>query len=567
MKNFYTKKTKQIIIGVCLLGLFGFANIYAQQDWEPIAPPGTPDARQGHSMVTLPNGDVFMFGGEDKQADLFNDLYDFDNQGWAKVIPSNTPPPPRKNHQAWTRADVMYIYGGEGENGPLDDLWSYNVTENTWHQEEISGPRPPARHGQATTKLTDGSVLIVAGTGADGTPLKDCWRLNTDNTYTQLQDPPYAYTGHSTVLSTDGEWLYVFGKPGSLGIYRVSTDRWTSVAGGTPNGEGCMTSRGTNSAGEPVVYVFGGKDNNGNEMNQSYEYNLYNGAVTQRENMPQPIVNGATAQIGVTPPAAGLLKGTMLDNLTGVGETNLVFGGVSNGAVTNNEYLFSTQTPPDTIITIATADTIKADTVQLFWNIDSIGATYYEAQVLLDTTANTVFADTVLTDTTVTITNLEPQTNYYWRVRGYNAGGWGESSVILHFYTDFVTGIKDNKNTIPKEFKLYQNYPNPFNPTTTIKYEIPAVISNPNGVSGEKSPEISPSGRNDNNRVTLKIYDILGREIATLVNKKQTPGNYEIQFNAGSATGGLPSGIYFYRLTAESKTGKFIKTKKMVLMK
>ena len=537
MKKNYKKNVRQILTGLCLFGLIGFSSIYAQE-WQPIEPPDPPDARQGHSMVTLPDGRVFLFGGEDHQGSLFNDLYAFENNGWAKMTPNNSPPPARKDHQAWTRADLMYIYGGEGENGALDDLWSYNVTTNTWQQEEISGPRPPARHGQATTQLPTGSVLIVAGTGADGTPLKDCWRLNTDNTYTQLQDPPYAYTGHRTVLSPDGEWLYVFGRPGSLGIYRVLYDRWTSVAGGTPNGEGCMTSRGINSAGEPVVYVFGGKDINGNEMNQSYEYNLYNGELTQRENMPQPIVNGATAQVSVTPPAAGLLKGTALDNLTGVGETNLVFGGVSNGVVTNNEYFFTPQTPPDTIVTIATADTIKADTVQLFWNIAApVGASYYEAQILLDTTGTNVFADTVLTDTTVTITGLEPHTNYYWRVRGYNAGGWGENSIILHFFTKFVAGIEENENS--KTIVLYQNYPNPFTQSTIIKYDI------------------SKMGNSHFPAVQLTIYNLFGYKIATIVDEKQLPGNYKINFDASK----LSNGIYYYNLRA----GSFVQTKRMIL--
>ena len=63
--------------------------------------------------------------------------------------------------------------------------------------------------------------------------------------------------------------------------------------------------------------------------------------------------------------------------------------------------------------------------------------------------------------------------------------------------------------------------------------------------------------------VTLKIYDILGREVATLVNKNQSAGNYEVQFNASSAGGGLTSGVYFYQL----KSGSFIESKKMVLLK
>ncbi|MDH3268697.1 MAG: family 16 glycosylhydrolase [Ignavibacteria bacterium] len=88
----------------------------------------------------------------------------------------------------------------------------------------------------------------------------------------------------------------------------------------------------------------------------------------------------------------------------------------------------------------------------------------------------------------------------------------------------------------PKSFQLFQNYPNPFNPNTTIKYQIPDVSF-----------------------VTLKVYDVLGIEITTLVNEEKSVGSYEVEFNATQ----LPSGIYFYILQA----GSFVETKKMVLMK
>jgi hypothetical protein len=99
---------------------------------------------------------------------------------------------------------------------------------------------------------------------------------------------------------------------------------------------------------------------------------------------------------------------------------------------------------------------------------------------------------------------------------------------------------------IPNNFSLSQNYPNPFNPSTKIKYSIPSVISIPNI-------------RERNLNVTLKIYDVLGKEIATLVNEEKPAGNYEVNFNASS----LSSGIYFYRL----QSGSFVETKKMILLK
>jgi len=119
-------------------------------------------------------------------------------------------------------------------------------------------------------------------------------------------------------------------------------------------------------------------------------------------------------------------------------------------------------------------------------------------------------------------------------------------------------------SVLPTQFELSQNYPNPFNPVTTIKYAIPSpVISNPLG--DERSPknnEISPPTswtRNDKINVELFVFDILGRLVKTLVNENQKPGNYSVEFDASKLT----SGVYFYRL----KTGKYVQTKKMLLIK
>jgi hypothetical protein len=119
----------------------------------------------------------------------------------------------------------------------------------------------------------------------------------------------------------------------------------------------------------------------------------------------------------------------------------------------------------------------------------------------------------------------------------------GSSGIISGFLTNYsllITDVKDEQEIIPTVYKLNQNYPNPFNPSTIINYQIP-----------------------EEGFVTLKIYDILGKEVKTLVNENKPAGNYNIHFDASSASGGLASGIYIYRLTA----GSFISTKKMTMIK
>ncbi|MDO8549419.1 MAG: T9SS type A sorting domain-containing protein, partial [Ignavibacteria bacterium] len=96
--------------------------------------------------------------------------------------------------------------------------------------------------------------------------------------------------------------------------------------------------------------------------------------------------------------------------------------------------------------------------------------------------------------------------------------------------------VKEVGGTLPQEFSISQNYPNPFNPTTKINFSVPR-----------------------NSLVTLKVYDVLGKEVATLVNGEMNSGNYEVDFNAAN----LASGLYIYKIQA----GSFSSSMKMMLLK
>lgn len=120
--------------------------------------------------------------------------------------------------------------------------------------------------------------------------------------------------------------------------------------------------------------------------------------------------------------------------------------------------------------------------------------------------------------------------NYQYRLKQVDFDGTFEYSNIIEVTVN-----------APTKFSLEQNFPNPFNPTTKIKYSIPS------NVKGEMS------------NVTLKVFDVLGNEVATLMDREKSPGTYEVDFDGT----GLPSGIYFYQL----KAGSYIETKKMLLLK
>jgi hypothetical protein len=122
-----------------------------------------------------------------------------------------------------------------------------------------------------------------------------------------------------------------------------------------------------------------------------------------------------------------------------------------------------------------------------------------------------------------------------------------------------ITSIDDSFSETPQSFILYQNYPNPFNPNTKIRFVIPSPI-NQEGNLEDFSPQ---APRNDNMPVTLKVYDILGNEVATLVNEEKPAGVYEVEFNTSSIKHQPSSGVYFYQLRA----GSFVETKKMIILR
>ncbi len=128
--------------------------------------------------------------------------------------------------------------------------------------------------------------------------------------------------------------------------------------------------------------------------------------------------------------------------------------------------------------------------------------------------------------------------------------------------SSITSDVQENSTVSLNKFKLKQNYPNPFNPSTTIKYAIPYFVER-NSVSLQNNERFGESLY----KVTLKVYDILGREVTTLVKKEQAPGSYQVQLDASK----LPSGVYFYRITASNPASRagsgFTKTMKMILLK
>ena len=137
---------------------------------------------------------------------------------------------------------------------------------------------------------------------------------------------------------------------------------------------------------------------------------------------------------------------------------------------------------------------------------------------------------------------VEPATGILYVAGSFLYSVQNADYLILKYSS--VTGLEDEEDLIINNYILDQNYPNPFNPTTKIRYSIPNVIG-----SETKQSQI----------VSLKIFDVLGKQVASLVDKEQPAGSYDVDFNSS----GLTSGVYFYKLQA----GSYSQTKKMLLLK
>jgi len=220
------------------------------QDWDQKEPPNSPDARYGHSMVTLPDGSVLLFGGLDGGGVVRNDMHVFANNEWSQVTLANGTPPGRYGHTAWAYNNSMYIQGGlgkgvAGKTTLYEDLWHcdtddniceqlpsppdfispnaypmmtdstvrlvdphrypssggadyvYNMAKNLWEQVKAAGDPPPGqRHGYMMVQVGD-KAYMMGGAIYDpdtqtSTYIAEVWMLDLiTNAWTQLEDMPY----------------------------------------------------------------------------------------------------------------------------------------------------------------------------------------------------------------------------------------------------------------------------------------------------------------------------------------------------------------------------------------
>jgi hypothetical protein len=182
--------------------------------------------------------------------------------------------------------------------------------------------------------------------------------------------------------------------------------------------------------------------------------------------------------------------------------------------------------------------TIENASVILDWD-PIVDAGFYKIERSTDAEFTTDVEASVLQTNTHTDNDLEWDTEYFYRVAAYVSGFWADYSNVVSVTLEYVNIA--GANDIPTVYKIHQNHPNPFNPVTTIRYDLP-----------------------EDGLVNITIYDMMGRQINTLVNVQQTAGYNIVQWNATNTFGeAVSAGLYLYTIHA----GKFRQTKKMVVLK
>jgi hypothetical protein len=221
-------------------------------------------------------------------------------------------------------------------------------------------------------------------------------------------------------------------------------------------------------------------------------------------------------------------------------EGGILFSGYGGGLLGDVSVIIRTTmgglyVSPNLILPFNNSINVNLNT-SLVWGSSHV-VNFFRVQISTDTSfSNIIFDSTNVTTSILQVKHLLPQTKYFWRIQSFGkeggATGWSQ---VWNFVTQSTVFVEDDAD-VPLSFSLEQNYPNPFNPTTKISWQSPV-----------------------SSRQVLKVFDVLGNEIVTLLDKEMEAGYHSVNFDASE----LPSGVYFYQLRA----GSFVETKKMMLLR
>jgi subtilisin-like proprotein convertase family protein len=434
------------------------------------------------------------------------------------------------------------IVGGYGDNNFAGAVWIYTRSDTVWTQQGLkhvgTGAIGNASQGRSVSLSADGNTAVVGG-NTDNVDAGATWVFTRDDTVWTQDGPKLvgagaignSFQGRSVSISADGDIAIVGGtrdnaSAGATWEFTRTFSGWyqegvkfvgTGAVGGLPAEQGVSVSL----SGDGNTAIVGGwLDNNGAgaawvfSREYAYTYNL------SKNNINKAILDNQNT----------------FDTLT-VFTTNPLIGFVSDV----NLHLDTINHPNLSDLEISLIHLGVTDTV--VYQVGGSGDNFI-GTVLNDSASTPIENGSAPFTGSYRPTRPLAQFNLLdvggsWVLSIYD-GATGDTGTLMAWGLTIgvmaPTSVDSTPHDIPADLQLMQNYPNPFNPTTTIVYKVASRQS-----------------------VRLSVYDILGGEVATLINEQMSPGSYSVQFDGKN----LASGVYFYRLS----TTNFVQTKKLVLLR
>ncbi len=466
----------------------------------------------------------------------------FSQENWAPTSTGTNVLSPRYGHVAvWTGIATykMIIWGGITSGGLTNTGGIYDPALDSWTVTSTGTNCPIARWYH--TAVWTGTKMIVWGgfssvggnavlnTGGSYDPVLNNW------TATSTSGAPTARDFHTAVWT--GSKMIVWGGYNSVtgtdyyntgGVYDPLTDTWTAMSTtNAPTGRRDFTAIWTGSK----MIIWGGFG----FFDTAYTF-------TNTGGIYDPVTDTwAPTSVGANAPLA---RGKHTAVWTG--SKMIIWGGTPSGISYNDGGIYDPLTDTWTATSVTNAPTARYGQTavwtgnrMIIWGGVGGNVSYLNTGGLYDPVADSWAATTTVNAASVRDNQTAVMTPGSMIVWGGYGGSLGSPTFLntggIYTNPDAI-GITTISTLVPKQFSLSQNYPNPFNPNSKIKFQI--------AKSGDTK---------------LVVFDMLGREVETLVNENLNPGTYEVDFEGSN----FSSGVYFYKLTA----GSYAETKKMSLIK
>jgi len=511
-QNFLQIARKSMLIILCILCFTSIS--WAQLGWETKAP--MPTAR-GWLTTSVVNNNIYAIGGAlDIGSNLdaveaFNPL----TNTWITKTPM---PTPRGCAAACAVDGIIYVFGG-GWYTVYSTVQAYDPSNDTW---TTKSPMPTARSGLSVC-VVDGIIYAISGftdlNTHTGTNTVEAYNPKTDTWSTKAPIPtPRAYFATSVVngiiYAITGFDRMSAPSLSNVEAYDPVSDVWT-IKNDMPDPRAGMTSH----TFDGKIYCFGGVAYGGGPCYSTIS--KYDPALDSWEDLSNAM------PYEVFSISSSLLNGKLY-----------FIGGLNNDRTPLTTVYEYTPLPVPVELVSFIGNNVNGKVLLEWKTATELNNNGFEVQ---RKAAASEFAIIGFVKGQGTTTNQKEYSytdknlidgNYFYRLKQIDYNGSYEYSNVIEVDVRLLN-----------KFTLEQNYPNPFNPTTKISWQSPV-----------------------SSRQVLKVFDVLGNEIKTLVNEEKEAGYHSVDFNASE----LPSGVYFYRLQVYSASGgtkSFVQTRKMILLK